>query len=349
MLNTIEQQVGQLIIAGFRGMTVETGSDIQHYIKEYNIGGVILYDEDLAIGGHGTRNIESPSQVKELIGQLQSNTRNNLLISIDQEGGEVHRLRTVYGFDETPSWNHIGLLNNELITEQFSRSMANTLSDLGINLNFAPVLDLDHGSGTVISDSKRAFSSNPRVVKKNSKIFIDQHRLAGVITCGKHFPGLGSASGDTHEGFTDISETWTVKDLLPFDEMIRDGDLDMVMISHSFDKKLDPIYPSSLSRIIISDMLRKDLGFDGPVICDDPSMRAISDHYSLHDTFELMLNAGVDLFCLGNNLIYDPDYIPKSIKAIIDLINTNKITEGRILESIKRINNIKKRFNISER
>ena len=158
MLNTIEQQVGQLIIAGFRGMTVETGSDIKHYIKEYNIGGVILYDEDLAIGGPGTRNIESPSQVKELIAQLQNNARNNLLISIDQEGGEVHRLRTVYGFDETPSWNHIGLLNNELITEQFSRSMANSLSDLGINLNFAPVLDLDHGSGTVISDSKRAFS-----------------------------------------------------------------------------------------------------------------------------------------------------------------------------------------------
>ena len=104
MLYTIEQQVGQLIIAGFRGMTVETGSDIKHYIKEYNIGGVILYDEDLAIGGPGTRNIESPSQVKELIGQLQNNARNNLLISIDQEGGEVHRLRTVYGFDETPSF-----------------------------------------------------------------------------------------------------------------------------------------------------------------------------------------------------------------------------------------------------
>jgi beta-N-acetylhexosaminidase len=96
-------------------------------------------------------------------------------------------------------------------------------------------------------------------------------------------------------------------------------------------------------------MLRNDLGFDGPVICDDPSMRAISDHYNLKDTFELMLNAGVDLFCLGNNLIYDPDYIPKAIKAMKDLVVTKKISEERISMSIERINTIKKRYNINER
>ena len=346
---SLDQQIGQLIIAGFRGKTIEKDSDIVNYINKYNIGGVILYDEDLAIGGPGTRNIESPLQVKNLIGQLQEVANNTLLISVDQEGGEVHRLRSEYGFDETPSWNHIGLLNNQLMTQQFSKTMANTLSHLGINLNFAPVLDLDHGEGSVISDSKRAFSSEPKTVKENSKIFIDQHKEHRVITCGKHFPGLGSASGDTHEGFTDISETWSVKDLLPFDEMIRDGDLDMVMISHAFDKNLDPVYPSSLSKIIINDMLRNDLGFDGPVICDDPSMRAISDHYNLKDTFELMLNAGVDLFCLGNNLIYDPDYIPKAIKAMKDLVVTKKISEERIAMSIERINTIKKRYNINER
>jgi beta-N-acetylhexosaminidase len=346
---SIEQQIGQLIIAGFRGKTLEPDSEIANYINNYNIGGVILYDEDLAIGGTGTRNIESPSQVKDLIDQLQETSNNSLLISVDQEGGDVQRLRSIYGFGETPSWNHIGLLNNELMTEQFAKTMATALSGLGINLNFAPVLDLDHGEGTVISDTKRTFSSDPKTVKKNSKIFIDQHRASGIITCGKHFPGLGSASGDTHEGFTDISDSWTVKDLLPFDEMIRDDDLDMVMVSHAFDKKLDPIYPSSLSSIIINDMLRNDLGFDGPVICDDPSMRAISDHYSLKDTFELMLNAGVDLFCLGNNLIYDPDHIPKSIKAITDLVHSKKITMERISKSIRRINKIKKRYGISER
>ena len=345
---SIEQQIGQLIVAGFRGKTIKNNSDISSYIKKYNIGGVILYDEDVTIGGNGTRNIDSPFQVKRLINQLQDTANKSLLISIDQEGGETHRLKSIYGFDETPSWNHIGILNNKLITKEFSKKMAKTLSDLGINLNFAPVLDLDHGKGTVISDTKRAFSSNPRIVKEHSKIFIDEHRNMGIITCGKHFPGLGSASGDTHEGFTDISKTWTVKDLIPFDDMIKDGYLDMVMVSHAFDKKLDSVYPSSLSKIIIDDMLRKDLGFEGPVICDDPSMRAISKHYNLSDTFELMLNSGIDIFCLGNNLIYDPDYIPKSIHAIKTLIDKKKITEERIAISIDRINKIKKTFDLNE-
>ena len=346
MSNTIEQLVGQIIIAGFRGKTLEKDSDISKYITDLNIGGVILYDEDLEIGGDGTRNIGSPNQVKDLVSQLQDLSEQSLMISVDQEGGKDHRLKSVYGIEETTSWQHIGVLNDPLMTEQFAKTMASTLSDMGINLNFAPVLDLDHGQDTVISDSERAFSTDPQKVIEHSRIFIEQHKIKEIITCGKHFPGLGSASGDTHEGFTDISDTWSVKDLIPFDEMIQSGDLDMVMVSHAFDTKLDPEYPSSLSKKIINDMLRNDLGFSGPVICDDPSMRAISDHYDLHDTFELMLNAGIDLFCLGNNLIYDPDYIPRSIDVICDLIHSGKITEKRITESIDRINAIKKRYNI---
>ena len=213
-------------------------------------------------------------------------------------------------------------------------------------MNFTPVLDIDHGTGAVISDSERAFSSDPKTVIEHSRILINAHKEKGIITSGKHFPGLGSASGDTHEGYTDISETWTVKDLLPFDELIQSGDLDMVMVSHAFDSKLDPEYPASLSKKIISGMLRSDLGFSGVVICDDPSMRAISDQYSLKNTFELMLNAGIDLFCLGNNLIYDLDYIPKSIGAICDLIDSGKITKERIKESIHRIDAIKMKYNI---
>jgi|TARA_Y100000994_G_scaffold72642_1_gene59513 beta-N-acetylhexosaminidase len=346
MSKSIEQLVGQIIIAGFRGKALEKDSDIARYVTEFNIGGVILYDEDLEIGGDGTRNIESPKQVKKLVSQLQDLSEHPLLISVDQEGGQVHRLKSVYGFEETPSWQHIGVLNDPLMTEQFAKTMASTLSGLGINLNFAPVLDLDHGQDTVISDSERAFSTDTQAIIEHSKIFIEQHKREKIITCGKHFPGLGSASGDTHEGFTDISDTWSVKDLIPFDEMIQSGDLEMIMVSHAFDTKLDQDFPSSLSKKIVTEMLRNDLGFSGPVICDDPSMRAISDHYDLHDTFELMINAGIDLFCLGNNLIYDPDYIPRSIGVICDLIRDGKITEKRITESIDRVNKIKKRYNV---
>lgn len=347
MSNTNEQLVGQLLIAGFRGKTAEEGSNIASLINKYRISGVILYDEDLEIGGPKSRNIESPQQVKKLIKQLQILSGHNLFISIDQEGGEVRRLQSQYGFNETPSWNHIGLLNNKLITKEFSDSLSSTLSEAGVNLNFAPVLDLDYGKGTVISDSGRAFSLDPQIVIEHSRILINSHKKKGVITSGKHFPGLGSASGDTHEGYTDISDTWTVKDLIPFAELIHSNDLDMIMVSHAFDKKLDSLYPASLSKNIVTDMLRNDLGFNGVVVCDDPSMRAISDHYNLEDTFELMLNAGIDLFCLGNNLIYDTNYISKSVNAICNLINTGKISVQRIQDSIIRINSLKKKYNIN--
>ena len=128
MSNTNEQLVGQLLIAGFRGKTAETGSNIASLIDRYRISGVILYDEDLEIGGPGSRNIESPDQVKDLTAQLQRLSNQDLFISIDQEGGEVHRFQSQYGFNETPSWNHIGLLNNKLITKEFSDSLASTLS-----------------------------------------------------------------------------------------------------------------------------------------------------------------------------------------------------------------------------
>ena len=347
MSKSIKKEIGQLIIAGFRGTSINDKSDIVKFIKNYNLAGVILYDEDLELRGPGSRNITSPSQLKQLVEDLQSQTEKSLLISVDQEGGEVHRLKSIYGFLETPSWNQIGSLNNELMTKQFSENMVKDLSGVGINLNFAPVIDLDYGKGAVISDTNRAFSHDTDILIKHTQLFIDAHKSKGIMTSGKHFPGLGSASTDTHEGYTDISETWSVKDLHPFNELIKTNSLDSIMVSHALDKKLDSEYPASLSKKIIQGILRKDLGFKGIIICDDPSMRAISDHYSLKEIFELMLNAGIDLFCLGNNLIYDQDYIPKSIEAITELITEKKVSIERIRESIKRIDLIKMKYKLN--
>ena len=147
MSKSIKKEIGQLIIAGFRGTSINDKSDIVKFIKNYNLAGVILYDEDLELRGPGSRNITSPSQLKQLVEDLQSQTEKSLLISVDQEGGEVHRLKSIYGFLETPSWNQIGSLNNELMTKQFSENMVKDLSGVGINLNFAPVIDLDYGKG----------------------------------------------------------------------------------------------------------------------------------------------------------------------------------------------------------
>ena len=256
------------------------------------------------------------------------------------------RLKPDYGFPELPSWNHIGLLDNILMTEQFANSVSDSLKICGINLNLAPVLDLDYGAETIIGKSNRALSSEPKKVIEHAEIFINAMKKNNIISCGKHFPGQGSASGDTHEGVTDISETWNVADLLPYSELIQSGDLDMIMVAHVFNKKMDHEFPASLSKNIINKVLRKDLGFTGVVTCDDPSMKAISDNYNLEQTFELMLNAGIDLFCLGNNLSYDKNYIPKSVLALCNLVKTDKISENRIHESINRVHALKDKFNL---
>ena len=353
MSNSIEKLVGQLIIAGFRDKSIKNDSPILSFIKNFNLTGVILYDIDLELGGKdltpGTRNIESPTQLIELTKHLQSISRQELLISVDQEGGHTSRLKTIYGFAQDTTWAHVGKLNSPQLTKQFSEETANTLKDAGVNLNFAPVLDLDHGNGSVISDQQRACSDDPEKVIEHARIFIKAHRENGVITCGKHFPGLGSASGDTHKGITDITGSWTVKDLQPFDTLIQENELDTVMVSHAFDKKLDPNYASSLSQNIITKMLRDDLGFEGVVICDDPSMRAISDHFNLEETFKLMLDAGVDLFCLGNNLIYDPDYIPNAVNVVCNLISSGKIKKARIEQSIDKIELLKSNYGIGKK
>ena len=348
MSKTLDQLVGQLIIAGFRSDKVSNNSNIVRYIKEYNLSGVILYDQDIEKNKLGSRNIKSPAQLKLLTDNLQSISDNPLFISIDQEGGNVNRLNSSYGFPEFPSWQHIGLLDNDLITKQFAESMSETMTSTGINLNFAPVLDLDYGEKTYIGKLERAFSGDPKLVIKHSKIFIDTMKNDNIISCGKHFPGQGSAKGDTHNGFIDISESWSVADLLPYTELIESHHLDMIMLSHVFNNKFDPEFPASLSHETITNSLRNDLNFKGVIICDDPSMRAISDNYDFEDMFVLMINSGIDLLCLGNNLNYDPDFIPKAVRAIRSAIEKNRISTERINESIDRIALLKKKYNLYE-
>ena len=348
MSKTLDQLVGQLIIAGFRNDKVTDSSNISAYIKKYNLSGVILYDEDLEKNGSGTRNIKSPDQVKNLTNTLQSISEIPLFISIDQEGGQVNRLKTSYGFPEFPSWKHIGAIDNTLITKEFASSVSEAMINTGINLNFAPVLDLDYGNKTYIGKLERGLSGDHKNVIEHSKIFIDTLRNNNIISCGKHFPGQGSAFGDTHKGLIDISNSWSVADLLPYSELIDSDHLDMVMVSHVFNDKFDPEYPASLSHETITNSLRKDLNFNGVVICDDPSMRAISDNYKLEDMFVLMINAGIDLLCLGNNLDYDPEYIPKAVNAIRRSIENNRISIDRINQSINRITSLKHKFKLYE-
>ena len=292
-------------------------------------------------GGSFSRNINSPNQLKNLSKSIQNNIDNPIFISIDQEGGKVSRLKEEYGFPSFPSWQEIGKLDDISETKKLAESLANHLDYCGINLNYAPVLDLNYGEKTYIGNAHRALSKNPEKIIEHSSILIKTLKKKNIFSCVKHFPGQGSGLGDTHQGIDDISNTWSKQELIPYETMINSGILDMVMISHVFHRLYDSKLPASLSKNIATELLRKKLHFEGVIICDDPSMKAISNNYSLEDTFTYMINAGIDIFCLGNNLEFDPDYVPKCVQAIKEGINKKKISIEKIEQSILRINKLK--------
>ena len=338
------EKLGNLIIAGFRGSKINQKTKIQDWIINFNISGVILYDVDLEYKKLGSRNIKSEKQLKELNASLQGLRKDKLFISIDQEGGQVNRLNTKYGFPQFKSWQELGLINNKRKTRAYAKKLAKLLKELGINFNLAPVLDLDHGENSFISRQERAMASDPQLIIEHSRIFIDEMIKNRILCCGKHFPGQGSAGGDTHEGLVDITKTWKKNELRPYKELIKSGVLNAAIVAHTFHKEFDSDFPSSMSYNTINQLLRTDLGFNGVVISDDPSMKAISDHYDLKETILKMITAGVDLFIFGNNLNYDPDLIPKAIDCLEQLFKDGLIKEDRINQSLKRIGNLKSKL-----
>ena len=339
---SLRRMVGQMILAGFQGKNFSEKSEISKWIKSYNIGGVLLYDLEMTQFPPGKRNIESPEQVKQLTEDLQRISQTPLLIGVDQEGGIVNRLTPEYGFPKFPSWHEIGKLNDTEKTRAFSLVVAETLQQCGINLNLAPVLDIQKNTNSIIGKEGRCISDNPLQTIKHSRIFIEEHWKKQIATSGKHFPGQGSAIQDAHDELTDISDSWIESELHPYVELIKSNHLKMIMTGHVLIKSLDKNYPATLSKKIIGDLLRKKMGFNGVVISDDPVMKAISDNYSWEETLELMVIAGNDIICLGNNLMpYRENLVPESIETIISLVDEGKIPSDRIEKSYRRILNMK--------
>ena len=336
-----------MILVGFRGLELSESDLIVHEIKAGSIGGVILFDRDVSLG-KDERNIQSPEQVTNLTKALQSFSSVPLIISIDQEGGLVNRLKEKYGFPESVTQQFLGSSNNKQLTSDHAFVTAKTLSEIGINLNHSPCVDLNtNPSNPVIGMKERSFSADPSMVTELAGLVIDEHRANRVATTLKHFPGHGSSSGDSHLGFVDVSETWIEEELIPYRELIALNLADMIMTAHIYNSKLDEKYPATLSAKVINGLLRDQLGWDGVVISDDMQMKAISDHYSLSESVELAINAGVDILVFGNNVSYDADISLKVNHVILELVSEGKIPESRIEESFKRIMNFKNKYLIN--
>ncbi|MDR1023862.1 MAG: hypothetical protein LBL94_11435 [Prevotellaceae bacterium] len=342
--DSLRYKIAQMLIVGFRGAELTGDSHIYSDVKSLHVGGVILFDYDAVSKTRG-RNITSPAQLKKLCGDLQRLADEKLIISIDQEGGMVSRLKTSAGFPPTVSAKYLGALDNADTTRRYAAQTARLLRELGVNFNFAPCVDVDvNPQCPIVGKVQRSFSAKPDIVAKHARIWVEEHRRCGVITSPKHFPGHGSSAADSHLGIADVTATWTAQELIPYRQLVKSGHCDAIMVSHVFNKKLDGRYPATLSPKIAG-MIRNDLGFGGVVVSDDMAMGAIVDTYSFEVALEKAVNAGMDMLVLSNNgKSYEPQIASKAVAAIYALVQKGRISEARINEAYSRIVAIKSRL-----
>ncbi len=338
---TLEEKVGQMILVGFRGTDIDENDRIVSDIREHNLGGVVLYSTDMQTDDEN-RNIESPDQVSQLTASLQEFADTPLFVAVDQEGGRVNRLDTGYGFETTDSHRQLGVEEDEDYTRQQAGRIAETLQEVGVNMNFAPVLDLYvNPANPVIGRLNRSFSSEPDVVAEQASIFIKEHRDRNVINAVKHFPGYGSYAGEDHRSIPDVTESWDDVELEPYQQLIDNNAVDIVMVSNVFNRELDEEYPASLSTKIINDLLREELQFDGVILAESPQMEEITEEYGFEEGVRRQFLAGADMLQFANNLVYNENVVEEVIQIGVDLVESGEIPESQIEESYNRIINLK--------
>jgi len=345
----LKEEIGQMIMVGFRGITASEDSDISKIIKDVKIGGVILSDYDVPSKSF-PRNIVSPEQTKKLISDIQKYSINNqLFVAVDAEGGNINRLKQQYEFLSIVSAQEMGQDKTLETTRKESVKLAEELKSLGFNMNLAPVVDLNiNPASPVIGAMGRSFSSSQEEVFNNAKVFIQSHINNDIITVAKHFPGHGSSTEDSHLGMVDVTDTYKDEELFPYQKLNDDGILNAVMTAHIINKNIDTDYPATLSPIFLQNILRKQIGFEGVIISDDIQMSAISNNFEFDEALVMAINAGCDVINVYNNSSsgYDKDIAYKTRDAIFNAVKEGKIKEERITESYNRIINLKRKFKI---
>ncbi len=341
----LEEKIGQMLMIGFRGLKVDKSHPIVRDILLRHIGSVVLFDYDVP-QKTSVRNVASHGQLKNLISDLQSFSKTKLLIAVDYEGGRVSRLKEKFDFLPTYSAQYFGQKNNLDLTFRHAEHMANLLQELGINLNLAPVVDLNtNPDNPIIGKLERSYAEDPEIVTSHAEKFIQAFLSHNVLCTLKHFPGHGSSTGDSHLGLVDISRTWTRDEILPYRQLIRKKRVDAVMTAHVFNEHLDSKYPATLSPRIIKGLLREKLNYNGVVISDDMQMGAIAKEYGLESAIFRAIEAGVDILAFANNSTFDAAIAIKASEIIKRLIKTKKISSGRIDISYNRIMNLKRGVN----
>jgi len=320
---SLRESISNMFIIGFEGFNAP--NKLKNFIKTNSLGGVILF----------SKNIKDPDTLKELTTSLQNLNKDRLLIGVDEEGGLVSRLGSLDGFKKTPKAIDVANSGEEEAKKSY-KDMAIMLKKSGINLNFAPCVDLAiNPKNSVIVKYGRSFSKDEDEVIKYASIFMNQMQKEGVGSVIKHFPGHGSSLGDSHEGFVDVSDSWSKKELIPFFRLKPKA----VMSAHIYNKNIDKDYPATLSKKTL-DLLRGS-GFDGVIVSDDLQMGAIRKNFDLNQTLTLAINSGVDLLLFGNQLS-KPEDIEFLVCRVEELIKRKKIDKESIIRADIKIDKFKR-------
>jgi beta-N-acetylhexosaminidase len=328
-LRDFRRHVGRLAIAGFSGETVpETLRDI---VRRFDLGGVVYF----------TRNVRDPLQLAELSREVASLGPDwPLWIAVDQEGGRVARLRAP--FTEWPPARVLGHSGDEQLAGRFARALAAELDAVGINLDFAPVLDvLTHAANPAIGD--RAISDRAEDVARLGAAIIGGLQENGIASCVKHFPGHGDAAVDSHETLPVLEldrRRLDAIELVPFRRAIAEG-VAAIMTAHLLMPVFDDRHPATLSKRIVDGMLKRELGFAGVVMTDDLGMKAVAAEFPLPTAAVAAVEAGCDVVLLCNST---PDEQVEALEALIYASETGRLTTERIDDAFRRQGEMKARF-----
>lgn len=342
---SLEEKIGQMILIGFRGTSLEESESIRYDIEKIKVGSVILFDYDAKLKTRG-RNISSPEQLKKLNSDLQKISKIPLFISVDEEGGMVSRLKSRYGFSDKKSAQELGKGTVKDAIPSMEHLVLE-LSENHFNMNFAPLVDVNiNPNNPVIGKVKRSFSEDEKVVSQFAQKFIDIQSEHNIISVLKHFPGHGSSDSDSHLGLVDVTSTWESRELFPYEDLISKNKVDMIMSAHVYQRELDPDYPATLSKKILTNILKDKFHYKGVVISDDMNMGAIRDHFGIEESVELAVNAGIDILLFGNNLDYDK-YSAKNVRdTLVMLVKSGRVSEDRIQESALKVLKLKEKAGI---
>jgi len=328
-LKDIRRQAGQLAIAGFSGHSLP--ADLKSLAREFDLGGLIYF----------ARNVESPQQVAELSREAQELARElPLWVSVDQEGGRVARLKAP--FTEWPPMQTLGRSGDEALTARFAKALAAELKAVGISLDYTPVLDvLTNPKNPVIGD--RSLAERAEDVARLGAVIIRTLQAEGIAASGKHFPGHGDTSVDSHFELPLVEhppDRLEAVELVPFKAAI-DAGVASIMTAHILIPARDTERPATLSPAIVDGMLKRRLGYGGLVLSDDLEMKAISGRYGMPEATVMAIAAGCDAVLMCGD---DQDRQARAIEAVIRAAEDGTLPLARVEDALSRHRRVKERF-----